>query len=266
MSYWIKFSEDEAIPDWLKSELRSDCQYCYSEMEHYYNDDFVCTNRRCSNPKCVSFSAAKANFMVKHLGIKGYGFAKCKDLLMEYPGKHYLRLLPILTGGRPRMSIISYLRIHCFPGIDGEWEKICKTNNIYTLDELYERYEGKHMTLLNENKELLYENLQYVELEERPENSANIANQFVLTIMITGTPNGFDSKEDFINFCNKHCRGYISIIHQATKKQSGVNFLIREPGSKTKGKVEAALKGGIPIVTSAEFIALLNTLLDRIKT
>ena len=264
MSYWVKFSEDRFLPDWLKPNLKSTCKYCNSEMEHYYNDDYNCTNRRCSNPDCVSFKAAKANFMVKTLGIKGFGFAKCLSLIQANRFTNHIPLLTVL-GSKPTMNLITYLRIHCFPGIDGEWEKICKTLNVYTLDELYASYDGKYRELLDENKELLYSNLQHVDLEQRPENAPDISEPFLVTIMITGTPNNFDSKEHFIDECNKFCGGYINIIHQKTKKQSGVDFLIREPGSKTRGKVEAAQRGGIPIVTSADFIQFLSVLMSSIK-
>ena len=81
--------------------------------------------------------------------------------------------------------------------------------------------------------------------------------------MITGTPSGFSSKENFIDTINHICRGRIVIIHQKTKRQSGVDFLIREKGSTTRGKVEAAIKGGIPIVTSEEFITLLTEYLKK---
>ena len=86
----------------------------------------------------------------------------------------------------------------------------------------------------------------------------------MLNIMITGTPIGYSSKQEFIATLNAVCRGIIVINHQVTKRQSGVHFLIREPGSTTRGKVDAARKGGIPIVTSEEFINYLTAQMQAI--
>lgn len=261
MSSWIEHSKDTRMPDWLKSNLTSNCKVCGSPMLNHYNDDYRCTNRKCSNEVCPGFIAARADFMRKIIGVEGVGYAKCLELVQIYGYTSPLQLLgcwkiiPIVT-------LDQYLRMHCFEGVDSDWEKIVKELNIYTLDELFEQYNGKWRNLLEQNKELLYSNLKYVTLKQRPENYV-AKPELKLTIMITGTPSGFSSKENFIDTINHICRGRIVIIHQKTKRQSGVDFLIREKGSTTRGKVEAAIKGGIPIVTSEEFITLLTEYLKK---
>lgn len=262
MGYWVLHSEDDVLPEWIKNGLSSKCPYCGSEMENWYNDDIRCTNRRCSKPNCSGMLAARGDFMVKVLDIKGIGFAKCLDLIRGGSMTHQLQILGAI-GVKPVVSLHDYLRIHCFEGIDSEWEKICVKMNCYTVDDILQYDLGKYTDTIRQNKELLDENLKYVELKKRPSiQSAAPASKY-LTIMITGTPIGYQSKEHFINYLNGVMCGRIVLIHQKTKRKTGVDYLIREPGSSTRGKVECAIDGGIPIVTSSDFIhILLKMMLD----
>lgn len=265
MGKWVLQTQDKLLPEWLQKNLSSKCELCGHEMENYYNDDDRCTFRRCSNPNCVGMKASKGAFMFKLLGYKGIGYAKCRDWSYTGRFKSHVEFLS-LAGAKPTMHLYEYLRIHCFKGVDGEWEVICKKLGIYTLDELYEKYDGKHNELLRENKELLYENLKHVNLVERPKDHSQNGPARYLTIMITGTPNGYDSKDAFIDSLNALMKGRIIIIHQKTKKMSGVDYLIREPGSTTRGKLDAAIRGGIPIVTSVEFIEECAKLVEKINS
>ena len=258
---WLKHAEDSMLPEWLRSSLSSTCSYCQSPMLNYYNDDYRCTNRKCSNPTCPGIIAARGEFIMKLLGVKGVGFKTCLTKVKGGGVKDQVKLLPIF-GVKPTVTLYDYLRLHCFSGVDGEWEKICKKLDVYTLDELFNSYDGKFKSLLLENKDLLYDDLQYVNLVEKPKNRVATNKRIYLTIMITGTPNGYSSKDQFVDTLNANMLGKIVIIHQRTKKQTGVDYLIREQGSTTRGKVEAAIRGGIPIVTSSEFIGIL---IDKLK-
>jgi hypothetical protein len=249
---------------WLKSNLSEKCIYCGSPMLNYYNDDYRCTNRKCSNPNCYGFVAAKADFARKLLGIKGIGFAGCLNDAEVIQATSPFQLFKV-WGIKPVVTIDQFLRIHCFEGVDSEWERIVKQLNIYTLDELFERYDGKWKQVLLDNKEQIYANAEYVSFVKKPEKVSSTGPEKTFNIMITGTPNGFATKDDFINTLNVACQGRIVILHQKTKRQSGVDFLIREPGSTTRGKVDAAMRGGIPIVTSQEFIDYLVEVMNKLN-
>lgn len=264
MSFWVKQEEDIMIPDWLNNSLSSKCSICGSPMENYYNDDNRCTNRRCTNEVCPGFIAARADFVRNMLGIKGIGYAKCLSDVRLIKATSVFQLFKIWNI-TPTVTVDTFLRMHCFPGVDSEWENVVKKLSIYTLDELYERYDGKWKSLLVENKELIYNNLQYVHLKEKPSDILVDKPSLCYTIMITGTPIGYQNKDHFINTINQACKGRIVIIHQKTKKQSGVDFLIRENGSTTRGKVEAAKKGNIPIVTSEVFLAFLLAKMEELN-
>ena len=259
---WIRYSQDTYIPNWLKINLSESCLYCGSEMEHFYNGN-RCTNRRCSNPDCCSYLAHRANFIAGLTNAKGVGPAKFLSNQQELSCRTPLELY-VSVCGKPEADLHTFLRMCCIPGIDSEWEKICVGQDIHDLDELYEKYDGKWKEVLDKRKDEIYYNYNYVVLRKPNANVVRKAGK-VFTIMITGTPNEFASKEDFINTINAAAAGYVKVIHQKTARQSGVDFLIREPGSTTRGKVTAAEKGGIPIVTSKDFINIVTYEIIRMK-
>lgn len=257
---WVRHDEDIRLPDWLKNALPSTCKYCGSPMENYYNNDFQCTNRRCSNSKCIGFMAAKADTMRSLLGIKGIAFATCLNDIRASGVTSHMQLLPYWNC-KPKVTVDVFMKMHCFPGVDNEWERIVQRNRIGTVEQLYENCGEKLRAIMDEHMDEIKQNLSYVELVNPYVERAFKQPKHIITIMITGTPNGFASKDDFINTINAALvSGNIVVVHQKTKRQTGVDFLIREPGSTTRGKVEAALRGGIPIVTSAEFIQYLVAL------
>lgn len=269
---WVLQQEDTELPTWLTSELPNVCKYCGSPMENYYNGFGRCTNRRCSNPNCYGFTASKADFVRKLLGISGIGFEGCLKDAIDFKAQTPFELLH-LWGYRPQVTLGTYLRMHCFPDIDNEWINICQDLNCYTLDELYERYNGsysrydrKWKELLNLSKDKLYDNLKYVDLVERPAHLSGEAAQITLNVMVTGTPIGFASKDDFFAQLNAICRGRIVLRHQKTVRKTGVDVLIRENGSTTRGKLAAAQSAGIPILTSEQFIWALTELMNKLNS
>lgn len=265
MKGWVNHSQDQNLPSWLKDNLASECPHCKSPMLNYYNVDNRCTDRKCSNNSCYGFVAARADFARKIVGIKDIGYAGCLRDAIMYKCKSPFELFKVWNFV-PTVTVDQFLRIHCFKGIDSEWEKIVQTLGIYTLDELYNKYDGKWKSLLEENKDEIYGNAKYVVFKQKPDGLTTKGVRHTYTIMITGTPKGFNTKEDFISAINYACRGLITVLHQKTKRQSGVDFLIREHGSTTRGKVEAAIKGGIPIVTSQEFVAFLVNKIESLNS
>ena len=123
MGVWIKHSEDTLIPMWLKTNLTDSCMHCGSPMLNYYNDDNRCTNRKCSNSKCYGFLAAKADVMRQIVGIEGIGYESCLKDAMMIKATSQFQLLR-LWGSKPTVSLVEYLKMHCFEGIDTEWERI----------------------------------------------------------------------------------------------------------------------------------------------
>lgn len=262
MGTWVMQAEDTVMPDWLNDSLNKSCPYCGSPMMNFYNDVGRCTNRKCSNEHCAGFVAARADFVRKLIKLDGLGFKTCLKNIKVCGAKTPFELL-VFWHYKPTVNLSTFLRMHCFEGIDNEWEDIVSTLGVYTLDELYASYEGKWKDLLDSHKDEIYANAAYVNLTGRPSYLVKSGPRLVLNIMITGTPIGYSTKDDFVQTLNAICRGIIVIKHQVTKRQSGVDCLIREPGSTTRGKVEAAMKGNIPILTSEQFINFLTEQMNK---
>lgn len=260
---WVKQVEDTRLPDWLAPHLKGTCRYCGSDMENYYNIDGRCTNRRCSNPDCPGMIAARADNMRQLINLKGLGFAKCLSDIQCNNIRNPIELLRVWRC-RPVVTLGTFLRMQCWEGVDSELETITQQEDYYTLDELFEHYQGKYRQLFEEHKDELYRNVELVELKQRLAGTTANKDAIKMVIMITGTPNGYSTKEEFVDACNEACGGRIITIHQKTKRQSGVDCLIKEPGTATRGKVEAAQKGGIPIITSLEYIYLLSQILKKL--
>lgn len=259
---WVLSKEDTRMPSWLSNIIGHNCEYCGSDMENYYNTDFRCTNRRCTDSNCIGFQTYRADYALKLLEVKGVGPSWCQLELSKTPGKSHLRVLKGLD--IPPIPLGLYLKMCCIPGVDNQWITLCETNNYYSVDDLYTKYDGELKPILLEYEDLIRDGLNYVKLQQPKPGYYNKPPKESYTIMITGTPLEFASKDDFINRLNTALNGVIKIIHQKTPKQSGVDFLIREPGSTTRGKVSVATKAGIPIVTSKEFLAFLQTRVDAI--
>lgn len=257
---WKTVTEDTSIPDWLKENLRSNCYYCGQPMLAGHNEFGRITGLRCSDMSCPSMIASRVEFVFELLGIKGYGFAKAYELVRMKKWKSPVQYLQILDK-KPIMPLGVYLRCNCIQGIDGEWETLALQGDCYTLDEMFATYPDNKF--LQDNKDMLISNLEYVELLQRTR--PKVRSAVNITIMITGTPIGYPTKSAFVNACNEFCEGEFRIIHQETKRQTGVDFLIQEPGSTTRGKVEAAKKGNIPIVTSATFMQYLALLMEEVR-
>lgn len=257
---WSILSEDAKIPDWLKSNLPATCHYCGKPLMAGRNEYSRLTGLKCEDDYCPSKIASQLEFMFDLLGMKGYGFATCLQFVKKHNFKHPLEYVQVFEN-KPTVSLGDFLRCCCIQGIDGEWVTMAEHSNSYTIDELLQAY--PHHEVLNNNLEHIRYCLQFVNLKERtiPKKKGTVP----IVIMITGTPIGYPTKEAFIDACNELLDGEFRVIHQKTKRQSGVNFLIREKGSTTRGKVEAALKGGISILTSAEFIQLLHMLKEDCK-
>lgn len=257
---WFSITEDEAIPSWLKEHLPTTCKYCGQPMLAGHNEYGRITGLRCADMDCPSMIASRLVFIYEILEIKGTGFARAYELVKLKKWKHPIEYLQLLDK-KPTMSIGTFLRCNCIQGIDGEWATMADKADCYTLDEMFAAYPTNEYLL--ENKEMLYRNLQYVNLTQRRHKKAK--GVVPITIMITGTPIGFNNKAHFIAYCNEYCKGEYRIIHQETKKQSGVHFLIREPGSVTRGKLETALKANIPVITSEEFLTVLSILMKEVE-
>ena len=121
---WIKQSEDNLMPKWLKVHLSGVCS-CGAEIENYYNGN-ECTNRRCPNPECPLTLAQRIADMCTILKIPGIKEGRGLALVKENGLKSHYEALPHIITNKPRMTLADYMRISFIPGIDNTWVSLCE--------------------------------------------------------------------------------------------------------------------------------------------
>lgn len=253
---WVKQSEDEYLPEWLKSNIAEKCS-CGSEMENFYNNDGRITKRRCSNSTCPHKIALKIVGMCDILQLKGIGEVTAEKLAINKSLNNQYEALPHILDSKPRISLYDFLRIAFIEGIDTSWSEVVE--NCESLDDVYSTYKGKYRNLLDSNKDLLYSGLNFVEIKQawKPKHDAIITG----TVMISGNLHGWNNRNDFIAGLNYVSDGYIRINVAESKRKTGVLALIQEADTPNRGKAECALANGIPIMTPAEFQAWVTEML-----
>ncbi len=250
--------------DWLKGYISDKCPYCGSDMQEQVNDDGKITNRYCSNIKtCPGHNAAKVVDMMKILKIDNIGFKTALDVInMNHLNSHieYLNYIPV---EKLTMDLKTALRLLCINGVDKQFVTECEKNGIATLDDL-KKLPPKLLRLVQLHQDEFLYMLTRIKLKE-PEVPVN-KDAHIVVIMITGPVNGYKNKEEFVDAMNLRFQKHLRFIHQETKRKTGVDFLIKEPSTNTRGKLEAALSAGIPVVTSQQFIELMEELCKQLES
>ena len=245
--------------DRLKGVIAETCPYCGGKMINLCNEFGKITNRRCENyTTCPGHNAAKAEDMFKILGVQGIGYKTCLDYLRSNGYKSHLDCLPLSTENE--LYLYDIFRLLCIDGLDKQWKKECETVNVYTLEDV-NKLSPKLQVYVNNNMDTINKILEYIKIKVPSKKFSDTFNN----IMITGPVNGFVNKNDFINYCNDKYGEYIKTIHQENKRKTNVDYLIKEPQTAPRAKVEVAKSAGIPIVSSEEYLKILEEACKQFK-
>ena len=245
---WIKQSEDKYLPAWLKDNLKEVCD-CGCEMENYYNPEGRITKRRCSSPVCQFKVALKIVGMCNILQLKGIGEATARKIVANNHITNHYVALKYISQEKPSVNLYTFLRMAFIEGIDTSWSEV--TSKYDNLDDVFANYNGQYRKVLEENKDMLYEGLQYVDLIQswKPKFDAVLEG----TVMISGNLHGWNNRNDFIAALNYASEGLVRIGVSEGKRKTGVLALIQEADTPNRGKAECALANGIPIMTPDAF-------------
>ena len=247
---WVKQADDLYLPAWLKDNLKDTCT-CGSPMENYYNDKGCITKRRCANPYCYHKLALKIVGMCDILQVKGIAEATAEKIVKSRGLTNHYAALPEILQEKPRISLYTFLRLSFIEGVDTSWGEV--TDTYKTLDDIFASYKGKYRTLLDNNKELLYEGLKYVDVKMPKIQKYKCV--LSCTVMLSGAIRGYDNRNVFIGCINEVMDGLVDIRIAEHKRATGVAALIQEKDTPNRGKAEVALSHGIPIMSPDEFKA-----------
>ena len=258
MSKWVIQREDTQLPDWLKANLRETCK-CGGLMENYYNDRGDITSRRCSNTKCPYRLAQKIVGVCDILEVKGIGPERALSLVQNYNLSTQYQAISHILKDKPTVSLYNFLRMSFIKGVDTGWSEVA--NKCTSLDECYTKYVGNLSRVLVQNRELLYDGLQYVNILQRKKQKFKPI--LTGTVMISGTLRGYENRNQYIAILNYASQGLINLSISESKRKTGILALIQEKDAPMRGKAECALQNGIPIMDPEQFSTFIQSIITN---
>ncbi len=251
---WVKHTEDTRLPDWLKLNLRSSCEFCGTEYENFYNDAEKCTNRRCPNPKCPGSLAQRIADMCEILGYEGIKEGRGLQLVKEHNLENWFDALAYISEEKPKVTLSQFMQIAFIPGINTMWNQYCK--DCETLDDLLSSPDSTLRRTLESYQDLLRHGITCVELIS---GEPNFAYDAVIqgNVMLSGAFKGYNDRNNFVYAINKGFQGLVR-LNIVGKRKTNVMCLIQEADQPNRGKAEVAIECGIPIMTPEDFIKWLQ--------
>lgn len=230
------------LPDWVFDNILKVCPVCqYPIIE---NDTM--TARKCSNPKCPEHMSYKAVELCKFLGIKGIGPATAKGMIQTHKLNNHFEMLPLLTKVKPLASLVDIAELACIEGY-GRTQAEKELAQMSSFEQYFTVFGAN--PLLRQNQEMLCEAQKYFTIRQPLSNRK-------LYVMGTGSFHNFNSREEYFNLINDRLGKHLHVI-QTGKRKTGVSYLIKEDDAIDHSKSQVARENNIPIVTPAQFIAIL---------
>lgn len=243
-----EFRQD--LPDWVRENIMTRCMYCGSYICDN-SDTGVTTSRWCPNPACIGHLAVKIVDICNYYHIKGVGEKTARDLCKMHGWTNPCECIPYFFPHNPPEA--SLAEIVTFFNIDGYGE----TSAVKDLSSFY-RFEdyfipGNYINpLLMPWKDKLIEAQDYFILK-RP------MSQRKINVMATGAFHGFSSRDEFFRKINTAFGDQVHVINVG-KRKNNVDFLIKEVDAPDRTKATIAAQAKIPVVTPAQFFAIIKRL------
>lgn len=242
----------------LAPYLMKECPYDGAPIIR--NDEL--TSARCMHPECRGHMMYRADDLFKYLGVKGIGPKSCLAMIKTKDARTHFDLVPVIFGEiKPRLHLWEIAMFCYIPGIQTGWENILAGYVSFTAF-----FEG------NESYAYLKPFRKRLEYAEKFFNVKPPLAKRKIEVMITGSINGYGNRNLFIDACNSVVGGLVRVKSVGAKQSA--DYLIcenktnvlknREVGIEGTGKIEAAINGGVKVVTSVEFLEDLHLLVKEI--
>lgn len=241
---------NDDIPLWLKDNMLTYCPYCKAPLvdSGVTNDDGVMqlTQRYCPNPYCNGHMAVRIVNLAKMFNVQGIGAETSRSIILEHGLKSHLEIIPIWFKEKPEVYLWEVAKAAQIYGYDKKWQE--EFDGYGSMDDYFTNCKRK-LSIALVNKDYL----KYAEsfFSVKPP----LAKQ-VIKVMISGSIDKFNNKQDFIDFINRTAGRYVQ-VRMVGKRKNDVDCLIKEPWSADHSKTEVALKNNIPILTSQEFLGFI---------
>ena len=244
------------IPDWLREHINLCCPECGSPIVN----NLELTDRFCLNPDCIGHMAPKIVSLAKFFNIKGIGLENAKSIVKLYKLKTHLAVIPLWFGeNKPSLKLYEIAKLTYMKGYQDKWEKM-----LDGFSSLTEFADSSTCPLDLKLQRVKWEYADNYFIVQRDMSA------YVFHVMLHGSFKGYSNREDFIADVNKRFNRFAEVRIVKTARQSSVDFFISEEGERSGRKFEAAIKGGVSIVTPDEFykyLVLLSTFSnEEVKT
>lgn len=245
---------NEDIPAWLKPHMKQYCD-CGAGMicddgPVGYDGIMKLTQRWCSNPRCPYHMAEKVDMLAKYFKIDGVGAKTALQDILMYKFKSHLDALKFWFAEPPEVYLYQAAELSYIYGVDSKWKDWL--GEYSSLDD-YLRSVQYVPEVITENEEYLRECFTYFRIRK------DTLSGVVLKIMITGSMHGYSSRGEFLAAINNHYKGVFR-VEDNKKTVRDTLCLVKEPESVDYSKTQIALDHNIPIVSSQEFLAILENI------
>lgn len=241
------------IPEWLKPHMRTLCKcgsYIVDDGPVGYDGVMKLTQRWCTNPTCPYHMGKRIEELAKYFKVEMVGEVTALNMAKTYKMKNHLEALKFWFNKKPEVHLYEVGKLAFIYGLRGKCEEVLSG---YTSFEQYFNCSNNIPDELWCNKEYLLECSKYFNIKQKALPSG------VLNIMVTGSIRNFRSRGQFIETLNDTYSPHFR-IHDNKKTVRNTFCLVKEDESTDFEKTGIALANGIPIMNSAEFIALLEQL------
>lgn len=226
------------IPEWLRSRIYTTCPHCGCFMI----DNENLTQRRCGYPRCPGHMAARINKLAKWFNIKNIGPGTAMSYILDFHLTSHLQIVPFLFKTKPQLYVWEIGELAMIPGYDSKWKSLAI--NAESMQDFISSF--RCPSDLRKNAESLLYAETFFEVK------APLKGR-VINVMMSGSIDGFNSRDLFIREVNERFGQYIQLVNVG-KRKTGVDYLIKEPHTIDHDKTQVAVNSGIPILSSKELL------------
>lgn len=249
--------DNENIPEWLKPHMQAFCK-CGGVMVDdgpiNWDGTMRLTQRWCTNPHCPYHMAEKVQMLAKYFDVSGVGEKTALSLVKGYGFKNHLQALGFWFPVKPEVYLYEVAELSYIYGVESKWKDWLAGYNNFTA---YFSEEAYPAPIALENRKYLEECASYFRIKK------DSISKSVLRVMLTGSLQGFSSRDVFLNAINEQYKDYFR-VEDNKKTVRGTFCLIKEPNTTDYSKTQIAVLNDIPIYTSAKFIKLLAMMKEEL--
>lgn len=217
------------------------------------------TFAKCMNPYCRLHVMHRADSLLKYLGHhKGIGPKGCLNLLKTFGLRTQFEVMDkvykstgVLGVNKPQLYLWEIAQFQYIPGLSSTLEDV-----LAGYVSFREYFESSYpLNILKPYKTELIEAEKFFDVKMP-------LSRDKIEVMITGSISGFKKRDDFIAHLNSIAGHHVRIVLKG--KNQSVDYLIAEDKinilmsierGTPNGKTDAALRGGVRILTPNEFMS-----------